>query len=96
MKKLITFLMINAVVSGCTKVESRTKEQISLYATETDAAYGDSFNRPKATPLASLSQGEIVTVLSDTYGKDYWACHVSTQTGKEGWVLCTSLDYNGY
>ncbi|WP_296766851.1 SH3 domain-containing protein [Thiobacillus sp.] len=95
MGKLIKIILICAIASGCTKVESHTKEQVNIYATETDAAYADALNRPKVAPLTSLSQGEIVTVLSDTYGKDYWACHIRTQTGKEGWVLCTSLDYRG-
>ncbi|WP_425425141.1 SH3 domain-containing protein [Thiolinea disciformis] len=84
-------MLICALASGCTKVESRTKEHVNIYATETDAAYANVI----AIPLTTLPQGEIVTVLGNTYGKDYWACQIRTHTGNEGWVLCTSLDYRG-
>ena len=65
-----------------------------LFATEDDAAmdgYG-SLNHAPPKRLADLPPGASVVVLSDTYGKDYWACKVRVADAT-GWVLCTSLDY---
>jgi len=98
MRTLIQAILLCGIVTslGCAgEVKSRTKKQINVFAIETDAAYEGALNRPAAVPLATLPQGSTVYVLSDTYGKDYWACHIRTQAGQEGWVLCGSLDYRG-
>jgi hypothetical protein len=61
-----------------------------LYASERDAAYNRSLTIRTAPPIGSLSAGEPVAVLWDTYGKDYWACYVRTLRGERGWVLCST------
>ena len=70
-----------------------TTRPANLFATEAAAALEGSFNHRVPEPLAKLESGASVTVLSDTYGKDYWACYIRTEASVEGWVLCTSLDY---
>ena len=44
-----------------------------------------------AKPVGSLDKGELVDVLWDRYGKDYWACYIKVRSGLRGWVLCTDL-----
>lgn len=81
------------LLAGCEPAgtASQVTEATGLYATEYEAAYAGSTNRPPPKPLAQLAAGERVIVVSDTYGKDYWACKVRTQESLSGWVLCTSL-----
>jgi hypothetical protein len=83
------------LVAGCgaSGTESQVAEATSVFATEREAATAGSFNRPAPKPVARLAVGESVTVVSDTYGKDYWACKVRTKDFVSGWVLCTSLNY---
>jgi hypothetical protein len=83
------------LVAGCgaSGTESRVAEATGVFATEREAASAGSINRPVPKPVAQLAVGESVTVLSDTYGKDYWACKVRTKDSVSGWVLCTSLNY---
>jgi hypothetical protein len=71
--------------------QARTEQEINVYSSEFDAAYESAFNRPNGKPLLRLTKAESVDVLSDTYGKDYWACYVRTSKGIKGWVLCTAL-----
>jgi hypothetical protein len=46
----------------------------------------------RSAPVGSITKGEVVDVLWDRYGKDYWACYVRTKSGVKGWLLCTDLD----
>jgi len=81
-------------VIGCTKgTTAQTIKPVNVYATEENAAYQGALNRPEPNVIESLEKGVHVTVLSDHYGKDYWVCHVRTQSKTEGWVLCASLNY---
>src|SRR5260221_12758945 len=70
---------------------ARAIAPLLVYSTESDAAYSGAINRTVGAPIASLSVGDSVAVLWDTYGKDYWACYIRGPTGKRGWVLCTDL-----
>ena len=83
------------LVAGCrsTGTTSQATEATGVFATEHEAATAGSSNRPAPKPLVQLAVGESVTVVSDTYGKDYWACKVRTRDSVSGWVLCTSLNY---
>jgi hypothetical protein len=95
-RKLIgaTTACLVAAIAGCSGgVSSHTTGQANVFGSEEQAAYEGSFNRLASAPLATLDCGATVTVLDDTYGKDYWACYVRTANGQKGWVLCTSLDY---
>jgi hypothetical protein len=47
--------------------------------------------RGRSKPVGSVAKGEVVDVLWDRYGKDYWACYVRTRNGTKGWLLCTDL-----
>ena len=90
--------LLVAVVAACapgTGEIAHVRKEVGLFATENAAATAGSLNRPAPNQLARLPINSSVTVLSDTYGKDYWACHVRTEDGQTGWVLCTSLDYSG-
>ena len=69
---------------------SSTKAQL-LWGDESMAAYGPRSGDTR-TSIGALSKGEVVDVLRDRYGKDYWACLVRTRSGEKGWVLCTNLD----
>ena len=83
-----------AAIAGCSGgVSSRTTHQVNVFRSEEQAAHEGSANHPAPVPLATLASGATVSVLGDTYGKDYWACYVRTANGQKGWVLCTSLDY---
>ena len=80
--------------AACTNgVPSHTNERANVFSSEEQAANEHSLNRPASIPLATLARGATVTVLDDTYGKDYWACYVRTSNEQKGWVLCTLLDY---
>lgn len=67
------------------------KEESQVFYTEHDAAYDGSKTIKTGPAISTVKKGEPVTVLWDTYGKDYWACYVRTQTNQRGWILCTSL-----
>ncbi|KID56161.1 hypothetical protein JF50_17935 [Pseudoalteromonas luteoviolacea] len=69
------------------------KEDISVFDTESKAAYHDAINRPAPKPIAKLYKDSTVTVIYDTYGKDYWACRVELPNKIKGWVLCTYLTF---
>lgn len=72
--------------------EAATEIQQGVYASKEDAAYAEgTSHRSPATELFSLEAGSSVSVLWDTYGKDYWACYVRAESGARGWVLCTDL-----
>ena len=73
---------------------ARVTSPTGLFSTEDDAAKDGLLNHAAPERLANLKPQAKVMVLSDTYGKDYWACHVRTENGTVGWVLCTSLDYS--
>lgn len=81
------------VLVGCSGTPAKVTRPTGLFATEYDASIDGSLNRLVPKALAHLSLNAPVTVLSDTYGKDYWACHVRTEASQVGWVLCTSLNY---
>jgi hypothetical protein len=66
-------------------------KRANVFTTEYAAAYEGALNRAPVPPIASIESGEKVTVIWDTYGKDYWACYVRTSHGVRGWALCTSL-----
>ncbi len=84
-----------ALLAACSDrpITAHATEPVSVFASQSDAANERSFNQDHQAPLAKLERGAAVTVLSDEYGKDYWACGVRTEGSVEGWVLCTSLDY---
>jgi hypothetical protein len=92
-----TFLavVLLSLLVGCSSAGTPAKvtKPTGVFATESDAAIDGSLNHPAPKALAQLSLNASVTVLSDTYGKDYWACRVRTQASQVGWVLCTSLNY---
>ena len=83
------------LLAGCGSAgtDSQVTEATGVFATEHEAATAGSINHPSPKPLTDLAVGESVTVVSDTYGKDYWACKVRTKGSVSGWVLCTSLNY---
>ena len=83
------------LIAGCGSAGTATQatEATGVFATEHEAAAVGSMNRHAPRPIAQLAVGESVTVLSDTYGKDYWACNVRTRDLDDGWVLCASLNY---
>ena len=93
--KTILSVLALLLIAGCgsTGTASQVTEATGVYATERGAASAGSTNRPSPEPLVRLAAGESVTVVSDTYGKDYWACEVRTKDSVSGWVLCTSLNY---
>ena len=68
-----------------------TASGAGVFSSEYDAAYVGSRSIKTAPALASLAQGETVSVLWDRYGKDYWACYVRTSENQRGWVMCESL-----
>jgi len=68
-----------------------TKEGTGVFPSEHDAAYTGSKAIATAPALMTLTQGERVSLLWDTYGKDYWACYIRTSAKQRGWVLCASL-----
>jgi hypothetical protein len=68
-----------------------TKNEAGLFPSEYDAAYVASQSIKTAPALATLKHGENVSVLWDTYGKDYWACYIRTSANQRGWVSCGTL-----
>jgi hypothetical protein len=70
-------------------------QRANVFSSEFAAAYEGALNRAPIAPITSIDSGEQVTVLRDTYGKDYWACYVRTSTGQRGWVLCGSIRMGG-
>ena len=88
-------VIASLLLSGCTPAgtASEVVDTTGLFGSEHEAAAAGSLNRPPPKTIALLAPGDSVTVLSDTYGKDYWACKVRTKDSVSGWVLCTSLDY---
>ena len=58
-----------------------------MYSSERDARCEYRCGPPIAQPIQELQPGERVAVVSDTYGKDYWAFRVRTSAGREGWVV---------
>jgi hypothetical protein len=82
------------VLAACSGgVPAHTTERANLFASKEEAYQEHSLNHPVPVPIATLGRGAHVTVLSDTYEKNYWACYVRTDSSVKGWVLCTSLDY---
>jgi hypothetical protein len=89
-------LLALVILSSCSSGRGDRVKVISetgVFAKESDPAAVGSSSLPQATPIATLRPGQSVLVLSDTYGKDYWACQVRTRDSQVGWVLCGSLDY---
>jgi len=95
MKPHYLIVVIALVLTGCSsdRLAIVSKQEVSVFAKEADAAYEGSINREPAKPLATLQKGEEVSVLKDTYGKDYWACKVKLKNNTSGWVLCTNLSF---
>ena len=69
-----------------------TNDETGVFRSEHDAAYAGSESIETAPALVRLRRGESVSVLWDTYGKDYWACYIRTSAKQRGWVLCASLE----
>jgi hypothetical protein len=67
------------------------KEELQMFASEQDAAPAATQKPPPGPPVATVRQGEEVTVIWDTYGKDYWACYVRNSEGQRGWLMCPEL-----
>lgn len=72
--------------------QASARESMGLFASKADAAYSGSSSIKTSPALGKAAPGEAVSVLWDTYGKDYWACYVRLTSGQRGWVLCTSLN----
>jgi hypothetical protein len=68
-----------------------TEYELAVFPSQQDAAYAGSESIKTAPAFATLKQGENVSLLWDTYGKDYWACYIRTPTKERGWVLCGFL-----
>jgi hypothetical protein len=68
-----------------------TNDETGVFPSEHDAAYAGSESIATTPALTTLTQGESVSLLWDTYGKDYWACYIRTSAKQRGWVLCASL-----
>lgn len=83
-------LLVGLVWFGC-DWNAIAKEELRVFPSEQDAAYSGSLTIKTEPAISLVKKGEAVTVLWDTYGKDYWACYVRTPTNLRGWVLCTSL-----
>ena len=58
-----------------------------MYVSERDARCEYHCGPPIARPIQELQPGERLAVVSDAYGKDYWAFRVRTAAGREGWVV---------
>ncbi len=69
--------------------EARVKDGSPVYRSRHDAVSAGT--GVKVEPVWGLRQNDIVRVLWDTHGKDYWACYVRDASGQLGWVLCASL-----
>ncbi len=85
-----------AALYGCSPnspPEAKVITATGVFAAESDPAAAGSLSLPRPNPIATLRPGATVLVLSDTYGKDYWACHIRTPNSQDGWVLCSSLNY---
>ncbi|MDO5654196.1 MAG: hypothetical protein Q4G39_08860 [Brachymonas sp.] len=93
MKNLATACLIAAIVGCSGHAPARATEPTRIYQSKSELASEHVIDRPAPVPLMTLARGDAVTVLNDAYGKDYWACHVRTPNGREGWTHCTSLDY---
>jgi hypothetical protein len=87
----IVVLAALAACSAGTGAPAHTTKATGLFADKGDAAIDGALNRPPPKRLADLPVNTPVTVLSDEYGKDYYACRVRTADGRIGWVLCDSL-----
>ena len=91
--RLLLFAMMLCVAS-CVRERSATViKTTGVYGTYDDAARVGSLNRTQPVTQINLVPGTKIVVVSDTYGKDYWACKIRLESGVEGWVLCNSLDY---
>ena len=88
---LILYVILLAILFSCSSRETTTLKKVNVYRSEVDAAYSNALNR-KVVPITSLDAGEKVEVLSDKYGKDYWACKIKLSNNEVGWVLCNSLN----
>ena len=72
-----------------------SKRTTHVFKSESAAFREHSINLSHEPPVAVIEQGRQVTVIWDTYRKDYWACYVRTSTGIRGWTLCTDLVMGG-
>ena len=94
-KPIFVVVVVLALVVGAVLVggswSATAIEDLKVFPSERDAAYSASSSTKAEPAISSLKQGEPVTIIWDTYGKDYWACYVRTSTNQYGWVLCTSL-----
>jgi hypothetical protein len=70
----------------------RVTSASGVYSKDGDAAYRGSPTIHTDPRIGEVSRGEIVDVIWDTHGKDYWACYVRTRSGVRGWLLCTDLE----
>ncbi|WP_153913088.1 hypothetical protein [Shewanella sp. TC10] len=93
-KVLAIFFFLH--LSGCTNDRAAvvSDDNVLVFLTEQEAALQGVLNRPIPEPIDNLMKGSDITVIRDTYGKDYWACNIRLPNKKVGWVLCTSLDFN--
>ena len=98
-QRLVAVVLIGAVVASLAAANELyfggrivvAEKRASVFDSEYAAAHEGALNRPPVPPVASIETGELVAVIWDTYGKDYWACYVRTSKGVRGWALCTSL-----
>jgi len=97
MKPNCLIIFVALVFVGCSndRLAVVSKQQVSVFEREADAAYEGSLNREPVKPVAILQESEEVSVLKDTYGKDYWVCKVKLKNNISGWALCTNLSLLG-
>ncbi len=67
---------------------------LELHRTEMSVGHGSRTGRVREDLVGTVKKGQTVSVLYDTYGKDYWACYVRTDNGQFGWLLCTDIAQN--
>jgi hypothetical protein len=86
---VIAFAALASFIYWGASWSAPTTKASALFELESDLTFSNL--KPQASPISSVPKGANVDVLFDTYGKDYWACYVRTETKQRGWMLCTDL-----
>lgn len=71
--------------------KAQPETEIQLFHSEDDLILASFNHKTPAQDIEIVKNGEQLSVVWDTYGKDYWACYVRTPQRVRGWVLCTEL-----
>ena len=65
-------VLLVALCTGCSAgTAARVSQTAHVFANQNDAYFERSSSHNVSAPLTTLEAGSVVTVLSDTYGKDY-------------------------